>query len=600
MTDINHNSSTGNEEHDIGENCGINNGRSSKVRKALIWLVFIICTMGALIYGGYAGQGVSMVINSFPYLKESKLIKDAGRFFSPNRKTLRMAPVFKRSYPDDLFTEQALLAIIGQSPSEPSRVLFKTFSQAVEKDPGTDKELNPDLGAAGETESERSRTVSETPEITGIDQSQPVIETLPERDGPRNVDDLATLLAKTAPKPVETRVIKSDKPAKETDIENGKKDDEAAIGDASTREMSEHRESQDQGKSSPNGQEKVVASVNNSDSNDTDSQETDIPSTARAVNGRVDNRASLGKQDGGNITENPEKFKVPGSLKVSITGYSGASAKWALMVILDDSAAMGRVMKPWRPNRMKSATDFIELMAKKAPKGTKIAVRDFYCSSGKRRRNRTSPLCLSHMLYEWAVYPYDSLKSNLENVNPIGRTNPCAAAAFTLKRDFRNLGDLHPRVAIITSGMTRCRINEVLRIINTRWAAKKPYVDVIGLGLSRRAARNYSTLAKKTNGAILSIDTPDETKEAVIKYEESLDKRVTGKIEVKGPGSGFKVKPDEEITLAPGSYAVILPEVKGLNESERTIASVKVRSGKTSKVMVRLRKGKMSYKTAIN
>lgn len=601
MTDINQIDSTENEGSDTSADLESKKSGSSRISKVLICIISIVGLFGVLFFTGIVDQGASIATGWFPALKDNHWFKEARGVFSSNREPLEMAAVFKRYYPDDLFTEHALLAIVGQSPSEPSKVLFKTFSQTVAKDENKDQESCAADGEASETISEKSQTVSETPIITGIDQSQPVAEDPSGEDNTQGVDDdLATLLAKTAPKPVETRIINSRGPDEEPAASGDDKGRSGASESESTDNRSTDKRSLVQNKAPSNEQKEEKVSVPGEDPDDPTPKESDIPSNAQVQTKSVKSDESMEKRDSQNIADNPEKFKVPGSLKVSISGYSGASAKWALMFVLDDSAAMGREIKPWRPNRIKSAAEFIELISTNTPKGSKLAVRDFYCSARNKRRNRTSPLCLSHMLYDWAVYPYEALKGNLEKVNPIGRTNPCAAAAFTLKRDFRNLGDLRPRVAIITSGMTRCRVSEVLRIINTKWAAKKPQVDVIGFGLSRRAARNYSVLAKKTNGAMLSIDTPDETKNAAKKYEKALDKRVTGKIQIKGQSSGFKVAPDEEITLAPGSYAIVLPEVKGLTESERTIGSVKIRSGKTSKVMVRLRRGKLSYKTAIN
>jgi hypothetical protein len=270
------------------------------------------------------------------------------------------------------------------------------------------------------------------------------------------------------------------------------------------------------------------------------------------------------------------------------------------MTILDDSAAMGRKKKPWRPDRMSAAREFLEGIIEKMPKGSKLAVRDFYCSAAKRKRTRTSSLCLSHMLYDWSESPHISLKEKLLRVSPFGRTNPCAAAAFTLKKDFPGVKDLHPRVAILTSGMSRCRGREVVRIIDTRWAARKPHVDVIGFGLTPRAARGYHLLAKKTGGVMLKVSGPDDIDRMVKKYAKALDERVTGSIHVKGADSGFKVAPNEEITLAPGSYDIVLPDVEGLEVSDRTISGIEIQSGKTSHVDVKLRKGKVRFKTAVN
>jgi hypothetical protein len=63
-------------------------------------------------------------------------------------------------------------------------------------------------------------------------------------------------------------------------------------------------------------------------------------------------------------------------------------------------------------------------------------------------------------------------------------------------------------------------------------------------------------------------------------------------MEVRGEKTSFKVGVGEEITLAPGTYAIVLPLVPGLNPSNRTIKDVKIDSGQTRTLMVRIRKGR--------
>ncbi len=68
------------------------------------------------------------------------------------------------------------------------------------------------------------------------------------------------------------------------------------------------------------------------------------------------------------------------------------------------------------------------------------------------------------------------------------------------------------------------------------------------------------------------------------------------KIEVRGENAVFTMFPEEEITLTPGAYTVVLPVVAGLNPAKRAIENVKVNSGEASVMDVRIRKGRPTIK----
>ena len=68
------------------------------------------------------------------------------------------------------------------------------------------------------------------------------------------------------------------------------------------------------------------------------------------------------------------------------------------------------------------------------------------------------------------------------------------------------------------------------------------------------------------------------------------------KIEVRGEKIVFSVNPDEDITLAPGIYTVVLPSIKGLAEFKRSVPNVRIKSGEGTVMTVKLSKGKASVK----
>jgi hypothetical protein len=597
MTDHNPNSPESvnqTDQDELQEQGGPGKG-GTRFRRSLVPMILLVLALAGLSYSGALGRGVSLVKTHFPGIMDNPWVSSAMRGFASAQDPEPLSPVFVKNNSEDIFSQAVLLSSLGQSPSEPSKVLFRAFSTPMRSERAqTGHQENQGVRFAENTEDARPE-VRDTPVIPGADQSEPsgnpgntqdsdLTEERSQQD-----DELAELLAKTAPKPVETHITKpaarpdSSEPEDRVPKIPKKRETVSPLSDPQGRDDPEpgREEEPEPKRAAPDAAEQ---------------------SEQKGQGGlQIETRASKDLDEPEEDVEKPEKFKVPGSLRVSIKGYEGASAKWALMMVLDDSAAMGREMRPWRPDRMEAARDFVERIVERTPRGSKIAVRDFYCSPSRRnRRTRTSSLCLSHMLFDWAEPPYTALKERLDGINPVGRTNPCAAAAFTLKRDLPKLRELKPRVAILTSGMARCKAGEVLRVIDTVWAGRKPHVDVIGFGLNRRTARGYSLLAKRTDAIMLKISGPEDIDDAVVKYSKALDRRVTGSIQVKGDNTGFKVAPDEEITLAPGSYDIVLPDAKGLNLSERTISGVMIESGKTSKVRVKLHRGKVKYKTAVN
>ncbi len=289
-----------------------------------------------------------------------------------------------------------------------------------------------------------------------------------------------------------------------------------------------------------------------------------------------------------------EQFQVPGSLTVRIENYSGSLTKWRLMVILDDSQIMAKDSKPWDPNRLASATSFISRLSSQSTPGSKLAVRDFACVS-KDEKNKRSP-CLSRMLFDWSEAPFNGLRDRLAESRPGGEVNPCAAAAYSMKKDFLVSDALNPRLLLITAGAAKCDAREVLKAAGAIGPSAKTPVDILAVGMSSKKKAAYSNLAKKTGGVFLQIDSPADQENTLKKYSKNLHVTSMDKIEIRGDKVVFSVNFDEDITLAPGTYTVVLPSLKGLAEFKRSVPNVKIKSGEATLMTVKLSKGKASVK----
>lgn len=291
-----------------------------------------------------------------------------------------------------------------------------------------------------------------------------------------------------------------------------------------------------------------------------------------------------------------ERFELPGSLLIAIEDYEGSLSKWGLLVILDDSQAMGKKSKVWTASRSETARTLVAKLPEAMTPGSRIAVRDFLCSASSDKK--AAGKCLSRMLYDWNDAPFKNLEDKLKGVDTAGRTDPCAAAAFAIRKDMTGLATVVPRVLIVTSGVTKCDPREILHAINQHKGPEKVIVDVVGLGMSARSAKGYAVVAKRAEGGFYKVDSPGDVDSFLKRYKKVLNKRTMEKVEVRGGNVVFTVKPNEEITLAPGTYSVVLPLVGGLKGAKRTIPDVKIRSGEATRIQVKIKKGRPVVKTA--
>jgi len=280
-----------------------------------------------------------------------------------------------------------------------------------------------------------------------------------------------------------------------------------------------------------------------------------------------------------------EQFQLPGSLIVTIPKYTGVTPKWGLMVILDDSAIMGRKSKNWNPSRLQLAMNLIGKLPTAVATGSKIAVRDFVCAKSEGKKKAPAK-CLSNIRYDWAELPFKGLAEKVGQSTPGGINNPCAAAAFSLKKDFGAIGGLAPRILVLTDGTPKCNHTDLFGAADEH-GKDKVSVDVVAIGIKKKRLNAYSSVAKKTNGFFFKIDKPSDVENAVKRYEKVLKTKLMEKIEIRGEKATITTIPGKEVTLVPGSYSVVLPAVAGIHASKRRIERVKITSGQTTEIEVK-------------
>jgi len=292
-----------------------------------------------------------------------------------------------------------------------------------------------------------------------------------------------------------------------------------------------------------------------------------------------------------------EKYQVPGSLRVDVQNYKGAKVKWGLMVILDDSAVMAKKLKTWETSRLDVGSQLVAKLPPALTTGSKLSVRDFYCKKRDDKKPAPPQLCLSHSLYPWSELPCRGLDEKLKHLEPVGETNPCAAAAYAVKSELGGLGDLKPRVLIVTAGAKRCKLKEVLAETDRKGGRGAVKIDVVALGMSKKGLQDYTALCQKTGGTFMKLERPADLEPALARYTKTLQTLAMKQMDVQGEKASLKIGNGEELTLAPGTYTVVLPQMPGLDLSKRTIKNIRVGSGQTSVLSVNITKGRVQVTT---
>jgi hypothetical protein len=102
----------------------------------------------------------------------------------------------------------------------------------------------------------------------------------------------------------------------------------------------------------------------------------------------------------------------------------------------------------WHPNRAAAAADFIGRVETEMPRGSQIAIRYFSDEVFVKKKGRTLPLAVSHLLDGWADAPVAGLTASLRQIASSSEGNPCNAVVRALRQDFDASGRRVPRMRI--------------------------------------------------------------------------------------------------------------------------------------------------------
>ncbi|MGB6067826.1 MAG: hypothetical protein WBG50_23720 [Desulfomonilaceae bacterium] len=475
------------------------------------------------------------------------------RHKSPSSATRQLAPVFSRVPENKLFSSTNLFEGVGASPVNPAAGILPSL----ERSPSAGPEKTPKTGPCGQPSTTAQELGQAAPKST---------------EGSVTPPSKAETNTGSGPKSVETPVIVTREPGATATEKQGKSGKKAkrVPGKLTVPGLSEW----DTVPSPPREKAGKIAEAR---------------ARKKNVTLATPKQKNLASREPGKA----EQFQLPGSLLVRIHNYSGTPTKWGLMVILDDSVVMARKVKPWTPSRSQAAENFVAKLAGHLTPGSKIAVRDFLCRQPDGSKKPRAAMCLSHILYDWTSSPFTHLKEKLDHADFGGHNNPCAAAAYSLKKDIGGNGALRPRILIVTAGTTKCASKQVVKAAEQYTGKDKLGVDVVALGMRKKTQAGYSHVVDKTNGLFLTVDRPADVDSALSRYGKLLKTRTVEKVEVRGDQSGvFSVNAGEEITLPPGTYTAHLPVVAGLNPSKRSVPNIRIVSGVPKVLDVRIRKGK--------
>jgi hypothetical protein len=276
----------------------------------------------------------------------------------------------------------------------------------------------------------------------------------------------------------------------------------------------------------------------------------------------------------------------PGTLTINVKNYKGVRPKWALLVILDNSETMAVDAENWHPNRTAAAADFIGRVETEMPRGSQIAIRYFSDEVFVKKKGRTLPLAVSHLLDGWADVPVAGLTPSLRQIASSSEGNPCNAVVRALRQDFAASGGRVPRIAILTDGRAECSLAEMTQELKRVKMKESVKIDVVALGIKASKQESYLKLTESTGGMFLKIDGSSDLDSSVSGYAHVLNTLRQEPFEVVGHGTTYTIPPGQKLDLPPGQYTITLSSIDELDSSRKPIKDVKISSGETRVVEV--------------
>ena len=302
-------------------------------------------------------------------------------------------------------------------------------------------------------------------------------------------------------------------------------------------------------------------------------------------------RSSIDRELPENISDTSPREK-PGTLVVNIYDYKGTPVHWAIMIILDNSNSMAEEIRPGGPTRRELAIKTIESLAQEVGPKSNISLRAFTFDGMAKNKSEEVLLRVSRIVLDWTKSPYSELLGLLNRITFKGTNNLCAAARRSVRSDFRASPGLAPRLAIITDGHRDCSFGGVLQAIEKAKLKGNVKLDVIAIDMLRSAQTSYSKLAAEAGGVFLNLAYLGDN-ETLSRYLAVLRTPRPEPLEAVAENAKYRLMPGEECALAPGSYTLTLPEIQGLDSSNRTIKDVKITTGTTTVLNLSAKEGRL-------
>ena len=281
-----------------------------------------------------------------------------------------------------------------------------------------------------------------------------------------------------------------------------------------------------------------------------------------------------------------------GGLVVNIDDYKGAPVDWAIMIILDNSKSMTEEIRPGGPTRRELAIATIDSLAHEISPKSKMSLRAFTFDGIAKKKSEEIPLRVSRIVSDWTDKPSSEMSGLLNRITFKGANNLCAATRRSLRRDFHAIHELEPRIAIITDGRRGCSFGGVLQVIEKAKSKQNVKLDVIAVDLQRSAQAAYSSLAADGGGVFLNLSSPADN-ETLSTYLAVLRTPKLEPLEAVKESAKYRIAPGERCALAPGSYTITVPEIAGLDPSNRTIKDVKITAGETTVLNLTAKEGRL-------
>ena len=276
-----------------------------------------------------------------------------------------------------------------------------------------------------------------------------------------------------------------------------------------------------------------------------------------------------------------DKAIPKGWIEVNLRGYEGKQSKWAVVVLLDNSAQMFADYTVWNPNRITAAFHALNMLGAGLTEDSIITARAFVEEGPFRRKGKEYNFRVSQVVLPWTPAPTNQV-TTLQTTDLIpGSTNLCAAIESAMRRDFLPVEEsLKPRLLIITDSLQDCPKKPIMDIIkSTDKSRQKPVIDYIFIGPEKDQPGILEPLATETGGFSSFAATPEALAQRLEEYFEILQKRTFAPVILVNNRRKIELQPGSFNEIPAGAYELIAPPAFDLDESERKIPEVVIVAG---------------------